>query len=210
MAISLISSDGRVLVSISALLDIPPINGKECMFVDKEFSEEKYLVFRFLGSFKYVIENKTNLVLDFSLEDISGNVMKTVNYVEPYSVLNVHCYSETDQTQFKIEIKDLIGTWKLTEANVEEKITNYEKQNGSSSFIFSHLYKNNLIFLPVVNEKQYVENHCCICLKPEYEDLCTLMKCGHRCVHMDCFFNNGRPNFNRCPLCRSNIIAISA
>lgn len=214
--ILLMSSEGNILLSVSAVMD----TGEECIFVDKEFSTEKSLVFRSKGTFKYVIENKCNLGAELLLQDSNDNVMNATDFIGPYSIVNIHynlledkLLSFDPKKEFKLTIKNLKGTWKLSNGIDDEREVKYEDEQGSSTFCFNHSLQH-LVFLshePVKEkEKKYMENGCCICLEEEKEELCTLIKCGHKCCHMKCFFNNdGLPNFTKCPLCRMNVIAVS-
>lgn len=223
--ITLMSSEGDALVTLSAFMDD---SQDECIFIDKEFSEEKRLVFRSVGSFKYVVENKTDIPLNFTLEDTNGKIMNTSDFVGPKSKTNIHCHSAEEKLlvigeknnevkPFKFTVKNLAGEWKLCDGSSNDKPKNIKETPGiSSTFSFFHVLYKNIIFINQKpkdeKEKEYIENSCCICLQndnPE-EELCTLVKCGHRCVHMNCFFCEGTPNFTKCPLCRSSIIAITA
>jgi hypothetical protein len=212
--IALISDSGDILFSMYTVMD----TGEECIFMNKEFSEEKYVIFRTTGSFKYVLENKTDFPASFVLEDEQGKIVSTNDCLGPYSKFSIHHHSENhnlltfDKDKlFKFTI-NFVGIWKLSDKIDDIKVT-YDPRGGSSSIKFSHLLQTDIKFLtyePIKETKQtYLEDNCCICLGEKKNSLCTLIKCGHKCVHLDCFFDGETPNFKNCPLCRSNIIAIS-
>lgn len=207
---SLISPNGDVLVTIGAIMD----SGEECIFSNREFSEYKELIFRSEGGFRYQIENKTRSEIEIQLKDNNGKT--NTRCLSPNYKLSLHTIEDellffdgsyTGPFEFVVNLN---GIWKVSTDESDDSTTYSDR--GSSAFSFYYILYNNIIFLshePVSdNKKEYVENTCCICLKEN--DLCTLIKCGHKCIHSDCMFkDNGLPNFTRCPLCRSNIIAVS-
>jgi hypothetical protein len=211
--IALVSEEGEVLMTVSAVTD----SGKECIFSDKEFSEEKELIFETKGNFMYVIKNKTDVPVYFTIEDQNGKTINTSDFIGPSTKFHVHRHAVNDKilefepdNTFTFTIKGVVGTWKVSEDEGDKRVV-YKNIPGSSKFSFSHILEENIVFLTkeTGNKIGYIENNCCICLNKERDKLCRLVKCGHKCVHMNCFFENGLPNFMKCPLCRANIVAVA-
>jgi hypothetical protein len=227
--IALFSEKGEVVLTLSAKMD----SGEECIFTDIEFSKEKNLLFRSTGSFMYTLKNYSSIPIQFILEDIDGKRVNSADYLSPKSKVNLHCHSDEKQllefkdttaTPFKFTVLNINGVWKLYEDDDQDTSVLDEFISGSNeiddldqslttSFQFYHVYKKDIIFLtrePINGDRSsYIEKICCICLDGG-EDLCTFIRCGHKCSHLKCFFDSTKkPHFVRCPLCRENIMAVT-
>lgn len=131
-SVGLFSNDGNVLVSVAAALD----DKDECIFVEKENSDEKYLLFRSTGSFRYIIQNHCKKPIYFKLEDSNGYKVNCADYLAPQSSVNLHHHSTMEkllefevgektvsedqickekEVPFKFTVFNVSGKWKLHE-----------------------------------------------------------------------------------------------